>query len=76
VDADRVDVGRRDRRGDGDVAFPGPLEEAEEDVARARAALFLDEAVEGLQPFARLLGVVVGHLAEQTVDEGPRLVSW
>src|SRR5690606_3383827 len=46
-----------------------PLEQVEQDVARPRSATALDEPVEGLQPLGGLLGVDVGDLTEQSVDE-------
>ena len=72
---DGVDVvGRRQAR-DADAALAGPLEQREHEVARARAAALVDRAVEGLQPLAGLLGVDVGQLAGQAVEDGPGVLA-
>ena len=68
-DVDRVDVGRRGLDREGDVLLAGLGEHRQEDVAGARPALLPDEGVEGLAPLPGLLGVVVGDLGQEAVDQ-------
>ncbi len=75
VDADRVDVRRVERCRDRDVALARPLQQVQQDVARSRSALVVDQAVERLDPFTGLDRVDVRDLAQQAVDERPSLVS-
>jgi len=48
----------------------GALEELEHDVAGPGAAAFVDDAVQGVKPFLRLLGVDVGELTGDAVQDG------
>ena len=65
---DGVDVvGRRQRRHP-DLHLTGALEQLEHDVARALAAAFLDDSVEGVEPLLGLLGIDVRELAGDAVE--------
>ncbi|ETJ03976.1 MAG: hypothetical protein Q605_AUC00765G0005 [Actinomyces urogenitalis DORA_12] len=68
-DVDGVDVGRRRLRGDGDVLAPCLRQHRQQDEAGTGATLLLDEGVKGLAPLPGLLGVVVGDLGQEAVDE-------
>ena len=75
VHRDGVDVGRVERGRDGHVPLSRVPQHAQQHVARARAALLVDESVEGLHPLAGLVRVDVRHLAEQATDERSCLVD-
>ena len=75
INADRVDVGGRVLLGELNAVAPGLIEHMQQDVARAGTALFVDESGQGLDPFGGLLGVVVGNLGDQPVDDGVELVE-
>ena len=66
---DGVDVVGGGQRRDADLALPGPLEQAQHDVAGALGAALVDDAVERLDPLAGLLGVDVRKLARQAVAD-------
>ena len=51
------------------------VQHVQQDVACAGAALFVDEPGQGLNPFGGLLGVVVGNLRNQAIDDGVGLVE-
>ena len=69
VNGDGVDVGGRVFLGELNAVAARFAEHVQQDVARAWAALFVDESGQGLDPFGGLLGVVVGDLGDQPVDD-------
>ncbi len=72
---DGVDVVGRGQAGDADATLAGALEQREHEVARPGAPPLVDGAVEGRQPLLRLLGVDVGELAGQAVEDGPGVLA-
>ncbi len=72
---DRVDVVGADHRRHADALLPGVLHEPGEQVAGAGTATDVDDGVERIEPFARLLGVDVGQLVHEAIDEHRRLNS-
>ena len=69
VNGDGVDVGGRVFLGELNAVSARFAEHVQQDVACAGAALFVDESGQGLDPFGGLLGVVVGDLGDQPVDD-------
>ena len=69
VNGDGVDVGGRVFLGELNAVSARFAEHVQQDVACAGAALFGDESGQGLDPFGGLLGVVVGDLGDQPVDD-------
>ena len=69
VNGDGVDVGGRVFLGELNAIAARFAEHVQQDVACAGAALFVDESGQGLDPFGGLLGVVVGDLGDQPVDD-------
>ena len=69
---DRVDVGRRHLRGQAHLLLPGPLEQLQQQELGARLPLALEDRVERVDPLGRLLGIDVGQLLGEPVeDHGP-----
>src|SRR2546421_3489751 len=66
---DRVDVRRRDRRGDADALLPRPFHEPGQEVARAGLPADVDDRVERVEPLARLRRIDVRDLMHEPVDE-------
>ena len=75
VNGDGVDVGGRVFLGELNAVAARFVQHVQQDVACAGAALFVDEPGQGLNPFGGLLGVVVGNLRNQAVDDGVGLVE-
>ena len=73
VNGDGVDVGGRVFLGELNAVAARLVQHVQQDVARAGAAV--DEPGQGLNPFGGLLGVVVGNLRNQAVDDGVGLVE-
>ena len=69
VNGDGVDVGGRVFLGELNAVAACFVQHVQQDVACAGAALFVDEPGQGLDPFGGLLGVVVGDLGDQPVDD-------
>lgn len=69
VNGDGVDVGGRVFLGELDAVAARFVQHVQQDVARAGAALFVDESGQGFDPFGGFLGVVVGDLGDQPVDD-------
>ena len=69
LDRDGVDVGGGGLSRKADVLLTGLGQHRQQDVAGARAALVLDEGLEGLEPLPGLLGVIVGDLGQEAVDQ-------
>ena len=69
VNGDGVDVGGCVFLGELNTIAARFAEHVQQDVARAGAALFVDESGQGLDPFGGFLGVVVGDLGDQPVDD-------
>jgi hypothetical protein len=70
LDGDGVHVVGAHGRRDADLAFAGVLEQPLHDVAGAGAPTGVEEAVQGLQPFAGLPWVSVRYLGRQSVTDG------
>ena len=69
---DRVDVGGRHLRGQAHLLLAGPLEQLEQQELGARLPLALQDRVERVDPLGGLLGVDVGQLLREPVeDHGP-----
>ena len=73
---DGVDVvGRRQRR-NGHPLLAGPFQQPQHQVARTRRPRPLQQIVEGLQPFRRLLGVDVGKVRRHTFADHPNTIGF
>jgi hypothetical protein len=71
---DRVDVRGADRRGEADLQLARSLEELADQEPRPCLAVHIDDAVEAVEPLLRLLGIDVGQLVHEPVeDHGPIL---
>ena len=69
VNGDGVDVGGGVFLGELNAVAARFVQHVQQDVARAGAAFFVDESGQGFDPFGGLLGVVVGDLGDQSVDD-------
>ncbi len=70
---DGVDVVGRRERGDPHLLAAGLRQQLQHDVARAGAALPVDDSLQRLHPFLGLLGIGVGELARDAVEDGSGL---
>src|SRR5438034_5811679 len=72
---DRVDVARLRERREADLQHPRALQQLVEDEPRAFWARLVDESVERLDPLLRLVGVDIGQLPFELIEDLVHLMT-